>query len=100
MTAYFRWNREPQQYIFPGNPVPSSQSGERLLFLSSFWTGHPKHRSWSELPDLTKSPWITELNFSGHEVRKLPDLSRLKNLYRLYCERNKLTDLPDLTELP
>jgi Leucine-rich repeat (LRR) protein len=38
----------------------------------------------------------TEINISGLGLTVLPDLSRFKQLTRLYCSRNKLTLLPHL----
>lgn len=54
-------------------------------------------RNWLErlnsLPDNTEM-----LNFEGHNLKVLPDLSRFHNLKRLYCENNRLTSLPILPQ--
>lgn len=41
---------------------------------------------------------IKEINLCNKKLKKLPDLSRFKNLEVLMCSNNELTFLPELNE--
>jgi len=41
---------------------------------------------------------ILTLNIIGKGIKSLPDLTRFKNLKKLYCSSNKLTSLPTLPQ--
>ena len=47
----------------------------------------------NSLPDDT-----TVINVSNKGLKNLPDLSRFKNLIKLYCSNNQLTSLPPLNK--
>jgi Leucine-rich repeat (LRR) protein len=73
---------------------------------SDEWNPDPKvtylvfHSGWTVLPELSGLVHLRSLNcYKNNHLSKLPDLSALRDLRKIYCHSNQLAELPDLTGL-